>query len=140
MSSSELEIVIVTAQRTLLSETKISRATITTVLGQLGVEPGHSQLLAILKPGVLSFEDSGGKSHDFYINGGVVEVQPNKISVIADEGLRTDELNEEAIQKAEAAAREQMQKGTSVDRNAALHQLAAIAAQKQLLKRRGLYK
>lgn len=139
MSVAKLNIVIVTAQRTLLEEIGIMRCKVTTDLGQLGVEPGHAQLLAKLKTGILEYTDLEGKKHEFFINGGIVEVQPNKVTILADEGLRSDELDAEAIAAAEKLANEQVVSATKpVDRSAALAQLAALSIQKQLLKRRGL--
>lgn len=134
-----LSIIIVTAERTLLEETSIVRAKITTDLGELGVEVGHTPLLAKLKPGILEYTDLDNTKVEFYINGGLLEVQPNKITVLADSGLRSEELDAEAIAKAEQAAQALADSATDkLDRSAALAQLAALAVQKQLLKRRGL--
>lgn len=134
-----LSLVIVTAQRTLLAETTIQRARITTEFGELGAEPGHSPLLAKLKPGVLEYTSEAGEIVEFFINGGILEIQPNKVTVLADEGLRSDELDANAIAEAEKAARELMEStDNKLDRSAALAQLSALAVQKQLLKRRGL--
>lgn len=134
-----LSLEIVTARRTLLSEVNINRARITTEFGELGVEPGHAQLLAKLKPGILEYTGTEGGKQEFYIHGGIVEVQPNKVTVLADEGLRSEEIDAAAIEKAEAEAKAKAESaGTAMDRSAALAQLSALAIQKQLLKRRGL--
>ena len=135
----ELNLEVVTAQRTLLSKTKILRARITTEFGELGVEPGHTALLAKLKPGILEYIDENQTSTELFINGGILEIQPNKVTILADEGLRTEELDANAIAEAEKKAQEVLNSADSkLDRSAALAQLAALAVQKQLLKRRGL--
>lgn len=137
MSSLSLEIV--TAQRTLLAETSIQRAKIATSFGYMGAEPGHAPLLAVLVPGILEYTKIDGEIEEFYVNGGIVEVQKNKVTVLADEGLRTDELDAKAIEKAEASARAIADSSDSapMDKTAALATLSALAIQRQMLKKRG---
>ena len=135
----ELSLEVVTAQRTLLSETKILRARITTEFGELGVEPGHTALLAKLKPGILEYIDENQTRTELFINGGILEIQPNKVTILADEGLRSEELDANAIADAMKKAQDVLNSADSkLDRSAALAQLSALAVQKQLLKRRGL--
>lgn len=134
-----LSLVVVTARRVLLEDTIIQRAKVTTEFGELGVEPGHSQLLAKLRPGILEYTSESGDLVEFYINGGILEIQPNKITILADEGLRSDELDAAAIANAEQEALSLMNSTSDkLERSAALAQLSALAVQKQLLKKRGL--
>lgn len=75
-------------------------------LGELGIAPRHAPLLTELKPGEVRVETSDGEEQFFYITGGVLEVQPHLVTVLADSALRGDELDEEAALAAREKARE----------------------------------
>ncbi len=75
-------------------------------LGELGIAPRHAPLLTELKPGEVRVETSDGEEQFFYITGGVLEVQPYLVTVLADSALRGDELDEEAALAAREQARE----------------------------------
>ena len=65
-------------------------------MGELGIAPRHAPLLTALKPGEVRVEDPEGKEHFFYITGGMLEVQPHLVTVLADTALRGDQLDEAA--------------------------------------------
>ncbi|MDX1481435.1 MAG: F0F1 ATP synthase subunit epsilon [Woeseiaceae bacterium] len=65
-------------------------------MGEIGIAPRHAPLLTQLKPGEVRVEDTEGKEHFFYITGGMIEVQPTLVTVLADTALRGDELDEAA--------------------------------------------
>ena len=65
-------------------------------MGEIGIAPRHAPLLTQLKPGEVRVEDPEGKEHFFYITGGMIEVQPTLVTVLADTALRGDELDEAA--------------------------------------------
>ena len=75
-------------------------------LGELGIAPRHAPLLTELKPGEVRVETSDGEEQFFYVTGGVLEVQPHLVTVLADSALRGDELDEEAALAAREKARE----------------------------------
>ena len=65
-------------------------------MGEIGIAPRHAPLLTQLKPGEVRVEDTDGKEHFFYITGGMLEVQPKLVTVLADTALRGDQLDEAA--------------------------------------------
>ena len=75
-------------------------------MGEVGIAPRHAPLLTALKPGEVRVEDTEGKEHFFYITGGMLEVQPHLVTVLADTALRGDELDEAAALKAQQQAEE----------------------------------
>jgi len=75
-------------------------------MGEVGIAPRHAPLLTALKPGEVRVEDPEGKEHFFYITGGMLEIQPHLVTVLADTALRGDQLDEAAA----LAAKEQAEK------------------------------
>ena len=73
-------------------------------MGEVGIAPRHDPLLTSLKPGEVRVEDVDGKEHFFYVTGGMLEVQPHLVTVLADTALRGDELDEAAAKKAQKQA------------------------------------
>ena len=76
-------------------------------MGEVGIAPRHAPLLTALKPGEVRVEDADGNEQFFYITGGMLEVQPHQVTVLADTALRGEQLDEAAAlaaqQEAEAA-------------------------------------
>ena len=75
-------------------------------MGEIGIAPRHAPLLTALKPGEVRVEGTDGEEHFFYITGGMLEVQPNQVIVLADTALRGDQLDEAAA----LAARQEAEK------------------------------
>ena len=73
-------------------------------MGEVGIAPRHAPLLTALKPGEVRVEDTEGKEHFFYITGGMLEVQPHLVTVLADTALRGEQLDEAAALKAQQDA------------------------------------
>jgi F-type H+-transporting ATPase subunit epsilon len=73
-------------------------------MGEVGIAPRHAPLLTTLKPGEVRVEDTEGKEHFYYITGGLLEVQPHKVTVLADTALRGDQLDEAAALAAKQEA------------------------------------
>ena len=79
--------------------------------GELGIRPGHSPLLSRLKPGVASFvTDLKDPEEILYISGGIVEVQPDQVIVLADVMERAKDLNEAATENAKIKAESAVEK------------------------------
>ena len=74
-------------------------------MGEVGITPRHAPLLTTLKPGEVRVEDTDGKENFFYITGGMLEIQPHLVTVLADTALRGDQLDEAAALAARAEAR-----------------------------------
>ena len=75
-------------------------------MGEVGIAPRHAPLLTSLKPGEIRVEDTEGKEHFFYVTGGMLEIQPHLVTVLADTALRGDQLDEAAALAAQQAAEE----------------------------------
>ena len=65
-------------------------------MGEVGIAPRHAPLLTALRPGEVRVQDSEGQEEVFYITGGMLEVQPHQVTVLADTALRGDQLDEAA--------------------------------------------
>jgi len=78
-------------------------------MGEVGIAPRHAPLLTSLKPGEVRVKDEQGKEHFFYITGGMLEVQPHIVTVLADTAVREDELDEAAAESAKKQAEEALE-------------------------------
>ena len=78
-------------------------------MGELGIAPRHAPLLTMLKPGEVRVEDTDGKEHMFYITGGIIEIQPHRVTVLADTALRGDQLDEAAALAAQQEAQKALE-------------------------------
>ncbi len=105
------------------------------VLGELGITPGHAQLLTALKPGPVRIVN-GAEEELYYVSGGFVEVQPFKVTVLADSVERGADLNETLALEAKHHA-EQMLKDRNADINYAevLSELAQASARLEVIRR-----
>jgi F-type H+-transporting ATPase subunit epsilon len=73
-------------------------------MGEVGIAPRHAPMLTTLKPGEVRVQDEDGKEESFYITGGMLEVQPRQVTVLADTALRGDQLDEAAALAAQQQA------------------------------------
>lgn len=97
-------------------------------MGELGIAPRHAPLLTALKPGEVRVEDTDGKEHFFYITGGMLEIQPHLVTVLADTALRGEQLDEAAALKAQQAAEAHL-KGASSETDLKKAQFELVEAQ-----------
>jgi len=74
------------------------------VAGELGIAPRHAPLITQLKPGQVRVLLADGGEEDFYVSGGILEVQPYMVSVLADTAVRADDIDEAAAIKAKEEA------------------------------------
>ncbi|MBC8464281.1 MAG: F0F1 ATP synthase subunit epsilon [Bacteroidetes bacterium] len=104
--------------------------------GDLGIAPKHTPLLTTLRPGDIEVHKEGGDIEYIYVTGGILEVQPHIITVLADSAQHVSELDEEAVLKAKNDA-EELLKGASKkeDLEHAQAQLAEAAARYSSIKR-----
>ena len=75
-------------------------------MGEVGIAPRHAPLLTDLKPGEVRVEAADGGERTFYITGGVLEIQPHLVTVLADSALHADQLDDDAALAARERARE----------------------------------
>ena len=102
----------------------------TAALGEIGIRPGHAPLLTILQPGEIRLSLPGGQQEIYYISGGMLEVQPYSVTVLADAVERADNLDEAAALAAKARAEEAIaNKGADFDYSVAATELAEAIAQ-----------
>ena len=78
-------------------------------LGEIGIAPRHAPLLTNLKPGEVRVQPPDGQEQFFYVTGGVLEVQPQRVTVLADSALRAEDLDETAALAARQRAREALE-------------------------------
>jgi F-type H+-transporting ATPase subunit epsilon len=105
-------------------------------LGDLGIAPRHAPLLTLLKPGEVRVQTPEGSEQHFFVGGGALEVQPNKVTVLADTAIRAKDLDEEAAMAAKQRAEELLrEKVDKISQAEALAELARAAAQLKLIER-----
>ncbi|WP_440224136.1 F0F1 ATP synthase subunit epsilon [Dokdonella sp. MW10] len=105
-------------------------------LGELGITPRHAPLITRLRPGQVRVILENGEEQSFYVSGGILEVQPQVITVLTDTAVRAADLDEAAARKAkEEAERALANRGAAMDIAEAQAQLAQAAAQLQALER-----
>lgn len=98
-------------------------------MGEVGIAPRHAPLMTTLKPGDLRVQRDGEEELFFYVTGGILEVQPTQVTVLADTALRGEQLDESAADEARKAAEEALKgAGTKEDLAHAQQQLIEAAA------------
>lgn len=103
--------------------------------GQLGIMPNHAPLLTKIKPGVARLIKADGSEEVLYLSGGILEVQPTTIAVLADVGLRAEDIDEQAALEAKRRAEEQIANaGVDFDYDAATIELAKSIAQLKVVE------
>ncbi|MAK68316.1 MAG: F0F1 ATP synthase subunit epsilon [Methylophaga sp.] len=103
--------------------------------GEVGIYPRHAPLLTRLKAGEVRLLKDG-KEEQFYISGGILEVQPHIVTILADTALRADDVNEAAALEAKAAAEKALNdKSAKLDFAEAQVQLAEAMAQLRAIER-----
>ncbi|WP_395145410.1 F0F1 ATP synthase subunit epsilon [Moraxella atlantae] len=104
--------------------------------GEIGILPGHIPFITLLKPGTLQITEPNGEVETVYVSGGILEVQPNIVTVLADTAIRAKDLDEAKIKEARRQAQELLQnQKANVDTTAALMALAESRAQLQTLQK-----
>ncbi|HEX9801995.1 MAG TPA: F0F1 ATP synthase subunit epsilon [Gammaproteobacteria bacterium] len=106
------------------------------VMGEVGIYPRHTQLLTPLKPGEVRVVKEGGDEEFYYVSGGMLEVQPHVVTVLADTAVRARDLDEakaiEAKKRAEQALKDRQ---GEMDYARAEAELAEAVAQLQAIQR-----
>jgi F-type H+-transporting ATPase subunit epsilon len=104
--------------------------------GELGIAPRHAALITRLKPGQVRVHLPNGEEQFFYVSGGILEVQPNVVTVLADTALRAKDLDEAAARKAKEEAERMLANRTdALEVAQAQVQLSQAVAQLQALER-----
>src|SRR6478609_2177345 len=74
--------------------------------GELGILPEHTPLLTRIKPGTVRIQKQGAEEEVIYVSGGMMEVQPDRVTVLADTSVRAHDLDEAKAMEAERLAKE----------------------------------
>lgn len=105
-------------------------------LGELGIAPKHAPLITRLKPGKVVVTTPNGEQLDFAISGGILEVQPQVVTVLADTAIRAQDIDEASVRKAkEEAERILSNRGEAMEVAEAQQKLAEAVVQLQALER-----
>jgi F-type H+-transporting ATPase subunit epsilon len=107
------------------------------VLGELGIYPRHTPLLTQIKPGAVRIKIPGQEADELvFVQGGFLEVQPTRVTVLADTAIRAKDLDEASAMAAKKAAEEAMQNKTSREEIAqAEGELAIAMAQLEAIRK-----
>jgi F-type H+-transporting ATPase subunit epsilon len=104
--------------------------------GELGIYPRHTPLITRIRPGAVRIETADGGEEFVFVAGGILEVQPNTVTVLSDTAIRGKDLDEEKASKSKAAAEEALKKAKSdIDIALAQSELAVMAAQIAALRK-----
>ncbi|WP_199507061.1 MULTISPECIES: F0F1 ATP synthase subunit epsilon [unclassified Psychrobacter] len=104
--------------------------------GEVGVLSGHTPLITLLKPGAMRIQTPDGQEEVIYVSGGVLEVQPNVVTVLADTAVRAHNLDESKIMQARKNAEQALvNQNDTVQVNAALASLAESVGQLQTIRK-----
>ncbi len=104
--------------------------------GELGIAPRHAPLITRLKPGKIVVTQPDGEVLDFAISGGILEVQPQVVTVLADTAVRAQDIDEASVLEAKAEAeRIVAHRGEPMEVAEAQQRLAEVTAQLQALER-----
>ena len=105
-------------------------------MGELGIAPRHAPLITRLKPGQVRVLLPGGEEQFYYVSGGILEVQPQVVTILADTAIRAKDLDEKAALDAKAEAERLLaNRSDAMEVAEAQARLAEAVAQLQALER-----
>lgn len=134
MDKKSIQLDVVSAEGSIFSGA-IASLQVSCTEGELGVTSGHSPLLAAIKPGMIKYRDLQNSENVLYISGGMIEVQPTSVSIMADTVVRVEDLDMQSAVEAKAKAESALANpGSDFNHTEAAKQLAQAVAQIQLLR------
>jgi F-type H+-transporting ATPase subunit epsilon len=105
-------------------------------LGEVGIAPRHAPMITKLKPGEVRVKINDKEDHPFFISGGILEVQPHLVTILADTAVRAKDIDEAAALEAKAKAEEALaDKSGKIDYATAQARLAEAVMQLRTLDR-----
>ena len=135
--SASLKVEIVSAEKNIYSG-EASMVIASAQMGEVGIAPGHTPFITRIKPGEIHVRPVGdADALDIYVSGGLLEVQPYVVTILADTAMRADDIDEAAAQKAKEEAEAALAGGKvgEIDYAAVQAQLAEAAAQLEFIKK-----
>ena len=131
----KLKLEIVSAEQELFSK-EVEMVFAPAEMGEVGITPKHTPLITRLKPGDVRAQISKDEIETFYVSGGILEIQPNEVTILSDTALRGEDLDEERALEAERLAQDAMKNsGNDIDTAKAKSELLQAAAQLRLIKK-----
>lgn len=104
--------------------------------GELGIYPRHTPLITRIRPGAVRIEKADGTEEFVFVAGGLLEVQPDRVTVLSDTAIRGKDLDETKATQARASAEEALKNAkTDIDIAMAQSELAVMAAQIAALRK-----
>jgi F-type H+-transporting ATPase subunit epsilon len=104
--------------------------------GELGIYPRHTPLITRIKAGSVRIETADGREEFVFVAGGLLEVQPDRVTVLSDTAIRGKDLDDEKANAAKAAAEEALRNAKGeIDLAKAQSELAIMAAQLAALRK-----
>jgi F-type H+-transporting ATPase subunit epsilon len=104
--------------------------------GELGIYPRHTPLITRIRPGSVRITLADGNEEFVFVAGGILEIQPERVTVLSDTAVRGKDLDDEKANAARAAAEQAVQNAKSdLDLARAQSELAVMAAQLAALRR-----
>ena len=135
MAAMTVHLDVVSAEESIFSG-RVETIQVTGSEGELGIHPGHAPLITALKPGMVRLVKQHGHEEMIYIAGGMLEVQPGNVTVLADVAVRAEDLDESAAAEAKRRAEEHIANpGSDFDYAEAAAQLAEAVAQLRLIQK-----
>ena len=132
---SQINVDIVSAEGEILSGSA-SMVFAPAVEGDVGIAPRHAPLLTMLRAGEVRVRDEQGQDAHYFVSGGILEIQPFKVTVLADTALRAKDLDEAAALEAKRRAEDVLaQRQSDIDYARAQAELAEAIAKLQMLER-----
>ena len=105
-------------------------------MGEVGISPRHTPLLTRLKPGEVRVQTDDGEEQSFFVSGGMLEVQPHVVTILADTAIRADNLDEaQALEAKERAEKLLSDKTADIDYAKAQAELAESIAQLSAIRK-----
>ena len=130
-----MQLDIVSAEAEIFSG-EVSAVIAPAIMGDVGIFPNHTPLVTQLKPGELKIEVDGEPDQHIYVSGGMLEVQPDIVTVLSDTAVRAEDLDEakalEAKKKAEEALAEN---GPEINSARAMAKLAEANARLRMIQK-----
>jgi F-type H+-transporting ATPase subunit epsilon len=105
------------------------------MMGEVGIYPKHTPMITPLKPGEIRIITEEDEEQLYFVSGGVLEVQPNIVTILADTAIRGEDLDEAKAAESKKRAEEALaDKSDNIDAAKALAELAQAAAQLKMIE------
>ena len=125
---------IVSAEKEIFSG-NVTNLTASALMGEVGIYPKHTPMISPLKPGEVKVLTENDEEQVYFISGGMLEVQPHVVTILADTAMRGDDLDEAKALEAKKRAEEALEdKSDKIDSAKALAELASAAAQLRMIE------